>query len=357
VRPSVFFTAVSLAALLAGATAAPASAASAPADFALGNNAEDQACRAQTRYGRTSAGQRYDVYCGAWERPSGGLTALPAAEAEKALAQLAEACKGEARTLAAGRFQELRQIACEADASGLRRFGLFARAGGRVVYGTAYPADWAPLVHGASVVTGLNAATAAPPPASDTAGLQEIRSVFPDGPPGLSAASNYELLRRRAYEKNAIWSFGAAERDFAELLQAHRRTNPEDVGGEAEIMAEIGLNLSGARRFGEASAMLDQAEEKARAADDPLLVSKVLNYRALHLMNEKRFSEALRTAIRANEARAALLRQQQEGGGAFRISASEARSASDRADRQGLRGLLLRAEGMSEADRAAEPAR
>ena len=40
----------------------------------------------------------------------------------------------------------VQQVACErAGQDGARRFGLIATANGHSVYGSAYPADWAPM--------------------------------------------------------------------------------------------------------------------------------------------------------------------------------------------------------------------
>lgn len=97
-----------------------------------------------------------------------------------------------------------------------------------------------------------------------TPGLREILAVYPEGAPGQGAGFDYELLRRRAYEQNVAWSFGAAGRDFLELLRAHQHHRARDKAGEAEILAEIGLNLSDTRRFGDAADMLDRAEADAR---------------------------------------------------------------------------------------------
>lgn len=313
-----------------------------PADFPLGRNAEQQACRAQSRFDGTGAASGLDVYCGAWERPSGTLAPVSSA------AVLEAECRGARTPLTGSGLDEAVQVACASDgAGGLRRFGLIARRGGRTYVGTAYPADWAPLLTAARVMLG-----AAPPPAAnaeappDTAGLREIRSVFPEGAPGQSAAANYELLRRRAYEKNILWNFASSERDFGALLVAHRRVAPDDVAGEAEILGEIGLNLSGAGRFLEAGEALGRAEAAARRAENPLLTSKILNYRALDAMNQRRFSQALTLARQANEIRVQISRAGEPG--QVRVSSADSPEIGlRRAFRRSARALLV---GVEEAD-------
>jgi hypothetical protein len=154
-----------------------------------------------------------------------------------ALARLDAECKGSAAPLTAPGLTGLRQVAC--GGGGPRRFGLSAERNGRVAVGSAYPADWAPLLNAASVLLGATRATAIAQSAAPT-GLRELQAVFPDGPPGQGASVNYDLLRRRAYERNVTWSFGAAERDFAELLRVHRSVAPGDLAGEAEIWPRSG---------------------------------------------------------------------------------------------------------------------
>jgi CHAT domain-containing protein len=335
--------AVAAMALALGGTSAIA----APLDFALGQNGESQACRAQAHFGQ-GAGRQVDIFCGEWDRPSGSATLLPVTERAQAEALLAADCQGEVTVLKAAAFSDMRQIACKAEAAGgLRRYGLIASNGRWVVVGTAYPADWAPLVRAGEVLTGA-VAPAAAAQSGDSPGMREIQSVFPEGPPGQAKAFNYELLRRRAYEKNAIWNFGGSERDFSELLAAHRAMSPDDVDGEAEIMAEVGLNLSGEQRFDEAGETLRQAQAKAEQAGNALLASKIMNYRAIDLMNQRRYGEVVDLAAAANVRRARLM--QGGGEGAFAISASDAAGVEQARQR---RSLLVQMGEPSEAERAA----
>jgi hypothetical protein len=257
---------------------AGARAASAAEDFSLGLNAESQTCRAVARFDAPKGAHSADIYCGAWERPSGRVTVFD----NEALAKdaLAAVCKGDEIVLHSADFSALTQIGCgRTGTDTLRRFALVARHGADVAVGEVYPSDWAPMVGAARVLMGLEKpAAAATANVVQTPGLREIEAVFPAGPPGQSAAFNFELLRRRAYEYNSIWDFAAAERDFEALLQAQQRIAPDDVAGEADILSEVGLNMSGARRFDEAGVTLRRAEALARSADDAhLLVWKVQN--------------------------------------------------------------------------------
>ncbi|HEX3916066.1 MAG TPA: CHAT domain-containing protein [Caulobacteraceae bacterium] len=328
----------------------PAGAAPQTLDFSLNQNTENQACRAVARFDTPKATQAADIYCGAWERPSGHISVYSNdADAQTALAAL---CKGSEAALQSGDFSELRQIACAgADRNGLRRYALVGHRGAGIAIGDAYPSDWAPLLNAALVLTGAQKPSAIAPAGGSTPGLAEIQAVFPSGPPGQSAAFNYELLRRRAYEYNSIWEFGASQRDFEELLQAQRRIAPDDIADEAEILAEIGLNMSSARRFDDANATLGRAETLAEQAKDSLLLSKIGNYRAIDQLNQRHFAAALRLALAANQVRASLLQGGIEGGA--RISAGDVGRAESQAASLSQRTLLVSLTDERPPDKAA----
>jgi CHAT domain-containing protein len=333
---------------LGAAGFAPPAGAAGPIDFALGANAENQTCRAVARFDAPRGAKSADIYCGAWERPSGRITAY--ADADSARGALDAACKGDATPLQSGDFTQLTQIACgRSGNNAIRRYALTARRGSEVIVGEVYPSDWAPLVAAARVLTGAAKPSAIAAGGGVTPGLSQIAAVYPAGPPGQGAALNYELLHRRAYEYNSAWEFGASLRDYQELLAAQRNVAPDDKSGEAEILAEIGLDLSSARRFDEARSMLDRAEALARSADDGLLVSKITNYRALDALNQRRFNAALRLALAANAERSPIDR----AGGASAISAGDVGRVESRSVALSQRSLLVSLGEASAADRSA----
>ena len=322
-------------------------------DFVLGKNAEGEVCRAVARFDVPRGVRAVDIYCGAWERPSGRVTAFETeAQAHDALSAV---CPGDEKVLESADLGQLRQIACARRGdSGPRRYGLVARKGQSVIVGEVYPSDWSPMVAVARVFAGAAPVTVANGDsvgAAGTPGLREIQAVFPAGPPGQSASVNYELLRRRAFEYNMIWSFSTAQRDFEELLRLHKQVAPDDVDGEAEILAEIGLNMSGSRRFDEASQTLDQAQGDARTAGDTLLATKIVNYRAIDQLNQRHFGAAMRLALQANEMRAALAREARGAAGTH-IGATDVAHVERHSARISERSLLVSLTDAPVVDRA-----
>jgi hypothetical protein len=349
-RPLAFLAAVLI---LAGLAAPRPAAAKAWNDFALGANAESQPCRAVWRFETANSPTAVDIYCGAWESPSGTLRV--AAAGSDAAAMLARTCAGDATPVAGDAGLQVMQVACRRAAGdeGPARYGIIAQAGGRTAYGAVFPADWSPLVNAARVTLGLDQPGAALASATaQTPGLREIQSVYPDGPPGQGAAFNYELLRRRGYEQNIAWSFGASERDFSELLRAHQRVAPEDKAGEAEIFAEIAMNLSDGRRFQDAGELLDRAEAQAREAGDILLLSKIANYRAIDQLNQGHNAEALKLALAANADRAHLETAPPMTTTGTVITPAASRTLENRTAPRTSRALLAMLEDLTPQERA-----
>jgi CHAT domain-containing protein len=344
---------VVVAVLLATGLGGRAAYAGAQADFNLGTNAAKESCRAVARFDPPKGGDAADIYCGGWENPSGRVILYPTAD--MARAALTQVCAGTATQLTGGPFSALTQVACvRTDRAGPVRYTLIARRGSDVIIGDVFPSDWAPLVNAAKVLAGVEPASAIAAPSGDeTPGLREIEAVFPSGPPGQAAMANYELLLRRAYEYNTIWNFDTAERDFEELLRAHNKLEPDDTSGEAEIFADIALNMSNARRFDEAADAFAKARSMLQLPKDALLASKILNYQALDQLNRRDAAAALRSAMQANQARVDIAKAAAQSATSATISEGDVgrveRGNVDAADR---RSLLISLSEAPSTDRA-----
>jgi hypothetical protein len=223
--------------------AATGLAAAPPEDFALATNSEGQACRAQARYGGGPGVRMVDVYCGPWERPTGTVTMLPAARRAEALSKLKAECEGAGKTLSANALGRLEQISCAAQGQAIGRYGLVAERGGSVAVGTAYPADWGPLLQAASTLLGAARAMASGDAA--VSGLREIQAGVPwrAARPGRGRRTTSCCVggpMRRTRARPTAEPSGTSASCCA-CTGRFRRTT---LAGEAEILAEIGLNQS-----------------------------------------------------------------------------------------------------------------
>jgi CHAT domain-containing protein len=327
------------------------SAAATISDFSLGRNEEDQSCRASERFDTVRGERAVDVYCGAWERPSGRVRILPLSKEAEALATGSQDCLGTTIALQSSDFATLSQITCTRAANGgrtgPRRYGLIARTRDRLIVGFAFPSDWKPMIEAAKILSGISAARPTGPlDTGSTPGLREIQSVYPQGVPGQAADQNYELLRRRGFEYNIGWSFGASEQDFGKLLSMHDLISPEDQTGRTEVLAELALNLSNSRRFSEAEQIFSRATRDARSLQEPLLDLKLFLYRAIDQLNQNHYEKALEL-IRASETEEARL-----AASAARLNQQDARTI-DQANSPAARNLLINFDDPSPLEREA----
>ena len=332
-------------------------------DFDVGANAEHQTCQARWRFVGTEDPTSVDLYCGAWEQPAGQLVRTKTG-ALQAIAEFEANCVadvGDTKLVQAAAGLTINQIACgRRNEVGVLHLGLVMEAHGQTVYGLMFPSDWAPALRAARVLLGLDRQVEA---RSATPGLDEINQVFPPGPPGQCdehdnpkyhgppgecADVNYLILRQRAFEYNAIWSFDAAERDFSVLLSLHNKIAPDDLQGRAEILAEIGVNLSASGRGQEAAQSFADAQSLAQQIRDTTLVDKIENYRAQAALDAQDWGTALRLARLANQHRSSI------GVGsdaASRIQPAQSNGLSWEAPTAGTQRLLLTNDDQGETDR------
>lgn len=113
--------------------------------------------------------------------------------------------------------------------------------------------------------------------------------------------TDFASLRAAAFENNSMWTFGAAELQFADAVRMHAGLWPEDYSGRADLQSERALNLANQRRFAEAERVLADAEQNATKSDDAFLRAKVAAYSAIAALNAAQYAQAGQRAARARE--------------------------------------------------------
>jgi CHAT domain-containing protein len=257
-----------------------------------------------------AAGRRaWNVRCRGWDVNLGRIYVLgDAAGASawtQALAGRATCAAPKAETVAG--LPGVNRRACHATGSKATYLSYDAKKGQ-----TLFTAEGASQI-GDVLETGLRvvAGVAKPPKASDvqvSAASAEIAADFGGASGGLAraqaaAATDPARLKARAYVQNNEWRFEQAETDFQALAaDAQARNAPPREQGEA--LLNLALNISNNGRFAEADRTFAEAQAQVDLAKDPVLAAQALGYRALHLRNQGKFSEAVAAGRQALQARA-----------------------------------------------------
>jgi CHAT domain-containing protein len=174
--------------------------------------------------------------------------------------------------------------------------------------------------------------------------LSNLESVV-GGDLGGGGFTDFSSLRAAAFENNSMWTFGAAELQFADALRVHAGLWPEDYAGRGDLQSERALNLANQRRFAEAERVLADAEQNAAKSEDAFLRAKVAAYAAIAALNAGQYAQAGQRAVRARE----LLEAWRKSGQVEREQADQAAArlpAAKRAailDSQMLRTLAIAA--------------
>ncbi len=296
----------------------------------LGRGAQSGAvCRAVRDYDDPVAqhpgGRAWVIRCQGWDAPIGRLYLAPTSAAlapwRKGLYGRAECKPGEPASLAG--LVNLTRAACRLGDKApylvyQGRRGRFALAA------EGYAAANDVLETGLRVTSG-----AAPAPSStapqESAASAEIATEFGGSSGGLSsaqgaAANDVSRLRARGYVQNNEWRFDQAETDFRSLVSATRAANAP-VRERAEALLNLALNVSDSGRFAEADLLFAQADILIQSANDLVLTAESLDYRALHLRNQRRFPEAIEMAQKGLAVRAKARQAYGDDGGVKLVTA------------------------------------
>ena len=254
-------------------------------------------------------GRAWVIRCQGWDAPIGRIYFTPTAAGlapwRKDLASRAE-CKPRTAEVLPG-LTAVTRAACRLGDAKTPYLAYEGRRGRFVLGAEGYAAANDVLETGLRVTSGV-----IPPPASSapqqSAASSEIASDFGGATGGLSseqgaAANDVHRLRARGYVQNNEWRFDQAETDFRSLVSATRAANAP-ARERAEALLNLALNVSDNGRFAEADLLFAQTDALVQTARDPVLAAEALNYRALHLRNQRRFPEAIETAQKGLQVRA-----------------------------------------------------
>lgn len=301
----VTFSTAACAVALAGLATA-ASAAVPPENFALGQSMSGAVCEAVRSDSDPAAqiprARAWTVNCRGWsDTPLGYIYIFPRAAGNEpptwrdALSKRATCQAAKADDITGLRGATASE--CQTTI-GKAPYTVYQYSDGGLIVAEGMGALSDALQTGLKVAAGVQA-----PPAAVAQG--SANAISSDAAASLAVAAAAEqnspaFLRQRAYLLNQGWIFGTAEQDFR-LLATDPMAPPRD---RAEAQLIWALNVSNEGRFGDADARLADAQQAIRALNDPQMDAEALTYRALHLINQKKYAEAEQAAKQAIDIRA-----------------------------------------------------
>ncbi|MBV9330722.1 MAG: CHAT domain-containing protein [Alphaproteobacteria bacterium] len=150
---------------------------------------------------------------------------------------------------------------------------------------------------GLKIVTGVSDV-----PASDLQTQAQSEYAIKPGSQGESLATavnaaqqTSDWLRNRAHVENQGWLFEDSERDFRSLASSTAVSESD----RAYAQLNVALNISNQGRFSEADKWFAEEAVTAAKVHDRQLDALALNYQAIHLLNQRKFADALKTAEKA----------------------------------------------------------
>lgn len=256
-----------------------------------------------------ASGNGGEIFCGAWEHPSGRVEATVIARTAPLDSVVGPGSPW--RAALDGRFQcespvattilggiPAQTLSCTRRVGGWPQAALVA-----VIDGRAYKADGIltiqPLLERAiGVASGRVAARdAASLPPSKTDALYAVRLAkvaFTTGD-----LDRYAKLMESGNQANLSQNFAVAEEAFRAALFVQQKTLGDKDPATAMTLAHVALQVSDQGRFAEADALFAQTDSLASRSSDATTRALILHYRGLHAMNRQDWPEALTLLDRA----------------------------------------------------------
>jgi CHAT domain-containing protein len=244
----------------------------------LGMSGDGELCRAGRKLDADIAegAARYDVFCGTWRQPAARLDVYPSSNVSQGA--LLEGCfPAEEASLAAENV-----LTCPGRLSSTVLQDLAISTAGTEFYveGRGIPGVLPAIRRGVATLAGLEA------PVELSA--EEMAAL-----PGVTALQDQEVLRRRGHRRNVSFRFSLAADDYAKAVTIQDGLFGGDPVRRADIALDLALNLSSQGRFAEAEQLLEDTAQSSGVLSTGWLRDKLVNYQAVHELNEGDYREAL----------------------------------------------------------------
>lgn len=300
----------------------------------LGPNLIGEACRLRARVGpgdaaapRPGGEPAYDVLCGKWTRSSGRL--IRTASAQGGTAEL----KSYARS---GWWKQMidRRASCRAGQAtsildgvpaitldcNLRNGGwpylaLIAATGDSVYLADGIPSVLPALESAIGLLSKRSRGSALGPTKADGAparrsdAIQRLEATLGGRLFGTGDLDDYQLLLRIGSHYNSVRNFAESERRYRQALEISQRFFERNDPQLGVPIMHLALELSNQERFTEAEAGFARADALLAGSQDRSSLARLISYRALHAMNQRKYRQALVLSRRATALRRDLARE------------------------------------------------
>jgi CHAT domain-containing protein len=281
-----------------------------------GNDARGEACLVQP--GRAAPTDRpvaeaRDVYCGGWTQPAarvmrlrgqgtGDLDALAVGGVWRTWLNQRQVCGAPQSVRLAGGL-DARLLSCTRRAGGWPHVAVVIAGPEGTVLADGLPTAM-PVIERLASGGGGGEVAAGRSEALELAVRRLSAEAF-----GASDVGRFEELMALGRDLNQAENFGAAEDAYRAALAVQERVLGRDSPDTANPLAHLALNLSNQRRLQEAEQLFARAATLAPRSADPTMGTRLVHYRALHLMNRGEPQQALALLAEAEQGYAALLPQ------------------------------------------------
>jgi CHAT domain-containing protein len=272
----------------------------------LGTNAVGEACTQQAQ--GEGAARRADVYCGAWQQPSGEVRTAGPIDASQ-LAEIASTSawrQGIEQRYACGQPQlttildgvPAAILSCTRRQGGWPHVALVAATGGEGWYADGVLPALPAIQRSIGVLSGRVSAQAATTSQSSSADAllasRLAAQAFSSGDIG-----QYDTLMLAGSRANQAERFAAAESAFRAALALQEKALGAGNPNTATTLERLALQISNQGRTAEADRLFARAAALAAKSDDPLAAPRLQHYLALNLINEGKYQDALAQLDRA----------------------------------------------------------
>lgn len=256
------------------------------------------------------------IYCGEWREPAAHVRVLAEESDQQALLRRASAsdwrtgldlryaCAAPVPTTILG-GQPAVLLSCTRRVGGWPQVALAAAAGGHTYLADGITPALPVMERSIGILSGrITADTAAlPRSAADALMANQLAAhAFSAG-----VVNQYEQAMALGQRTNLAEDFASSETAYRAALAMQQKALGQDNPDTVNALMHLALQLSNQGRFPEAETLFRRADALAPRATDRVAVARLLHYRALDAMNQRRDEQAMALLERADAAYAALL--------------------------------------------------